>query len=401
MRILYINKTFSGPMEQLARFIAQKRGVATVFMAERWLRDEHVPGMMRVRIPVASLPDMPDSKGREPERAVETLLLRNTRNAANVQNLCLRLQKGGFVPDIIYATTQDGYAQDVGAVFPNAKRIARVDGFYHQPPPAKSNDDDGVVSPVPLPAFARLHNVAQIMVLSESDLGITSSHWQKNLFVKGIEEKIHVIAHGVDTRFFKPDAARDAVQHTAEYVTFTCQGAYYLDTICQCLPDLLTLRPQCRVRLMSFASRRAEEAKVRYAEELAAHIPHLSEEARQRVEIIVSPPLEEYLRLLQSSTVYVHLTPTGMFSTGLLEAMSCGGLVLASDTEPVREVITLGENGLLWPIGASAQSLAAELARILANASQTQHLQNHARETILARHDIRTLLQRHAALVLD
>lgn len=59
-----------------------------------------------------------------------------------------------------------------------------------------------------------------------------------------------------------------------------------------------------------------------------------------------STALLSFIKLLQLSTVHVYLTYPFVLSWSLLEAMSAGCAIVASDTAPVREVINHNETGL-------------------------------------------------------
>lgn len=52
-------------------------------------------------------------------------------------------------------------------------------------------------------------------------------------------------------------------------------------------------------------------------------------------------------RLLSLSDLHIYLTVPFVLSWSLLDALACGCTVVASNTEPVREMITHGQNGLL------------------------------------------------------
>jgi glycosyltransferase involved in cell wall biosynthesis len=72
-------------------------------------------------------------------------------------------------------------------------------------------------------------------------------------------------------------------------------------------------------------------------------------------------------------------------SWSLLEAMSTGCLVVASDTAPVREVVD-GRNGLLVPF-LDPDRLAETVIEALARPNRFKKHRSRARETILARYD--------------
>jgi glycosyltransferase involved in cell wall biosynthesis len=67
--------------------------------------------------------------------------------------------------------------------------------------------------------------------------------------------------------------------------------------------------------------------------------------------------------------------------------MSCGCLVIASDTGPVRDVID-GENGIRFPFFASEQ-LADHVIDALAHPAKYQRMRSNARAHAVERFDMR------------
>jgi glycosyltransferase involved in cell wall biosynthesis len=68
-----------------------------------------------------------------------------------------------------------------------------------------------------------------------------------------------------------------------------------------------------------------------------------------RIRFLGRLPPAELARLLGMSDLHLYLTVPFVLSWSLLDAMSCGAPVLASDTPPVREVVRDGDTGLLAP----------------------------------------------------
>lgn len=66
-----------------------------------------------------------------------------------------------------------------------------------------------------------------------------------------------------------------------------------------------------------------------------------------RVHFVGKLSYPNFIQLLQLSTVHVYLTYPFVLSWSLLEAMSAGCTIVASDTAPVRDVIKHNETGLL------------------------------------------------------
>jgi glycosyltransferase involved in cell wall biosynthesis len=101
-------------------------------------------------------------------------------------------------------------------------------------------------------------------------------------------------------------------------------------------------------------------------------------------------PYQHYLKVLQISSVHIYMTYPFVLSWSLLEAMSVGCAIVASDTGPVQELIGHGKTGLLCNFFDKNQ-LVRSVTQILEDQKLANTLGLKARETIIESYDLRTV----------
>ena len=180
--------------------------------------------------------------------------------------------------------------------------------------------------------------------------------------------KIQVIHEGIDTAHLRPDpAARltlpdGTLLHAGEpivtYVARNLEPYRGFHVFMRALQRLQQRHPRCRAVIVGGDA-------VSYGAR-----PHGAANWRQKMlqEVQLDParthftgrlPYARYRTLLQVSAVHVHLTYPFVLSWSMLEAMSCGCLLVASDVAPVREFVSEGRNGLLVEVGGTRLQIAA------------------------------------------
>ena len=96
------------------------------------------------------------------------------------------------------------------------------------------------------------------------------------------------------------------------------------------------------------------------------------------------PPLQydEYLKVLQYSWVHIYWTIPFILSWGLLESMSTGCCIVASNTEPVKEVISSGIEGVLVDFF-NPEDMAGSIINLLNDKQRRITLGQNARKKII------------------
>jgi glycosyltransferase involved in cell wall biosynthesis len=101
-------------------------------------------------------------------------------------------------------------------------------------------------------------------------------------------------------------------------------------------------------------------------------------------------PYHLFTGVQQLSSVHVYLTYPFVLSWSLLEAMSCGCAIVASDTKPLHEAIIPGQTGRLVNFFDS-QALVREVCSLLDDPAERQRLGAAAREFAQRHYDAETV----------
>ena len=402
MRILFLNSVFPGRFRSLAQFFGMSGEHTVIFLAETGQR-ESLPGIRRLRL-------APPREHASPDPA-EVEIVTRLRRGARVGNALLALRKDGFVPDLICAPAGMGGSFYIRDIFPEAFYVAYGDWFY-----ARDESHTFFTRGKPRPpadfALGRVCNLWEYNALDACDLALTASDWQREQYPELIAHRMSVVRDGINTRYFFPDPGarlRDVGglptpgknDPPRELVTFCGplhDAARGFACFRQCLPHLLAARPRCHVAV-AWLGRGKGEGGGRESGGVKA-FADLAPEFRTRVHMQGALSLNGYRTLLQASTAHVYLAAPHTFSTGLLEAMACGGLVLGSDTPPVREVIRHGINGFLCDFWDSRQ-MADTLAGMLNMAPRLEPVRQEARRNMVEHYDIKTQTKRLADLICE
>lgn len=111
-----------------------------------------------------------------------------------------------------------------------------------------------------------------------------------------------------------------------------------------------------------------------------------------KIHFVGNLPYPEYIKLLQVSRCHVYLTYPFVLSWSLLDAMSVGCCVVASDTAPVKEVIQDGFNGILTDFY-NIDSMVLKINSVLNEPEKFSNLRISARETIKEKYKLQKLLK--------
>jgi glycosyltransferase involved in cell wall biosynthesis len=210
-----------------------------------------------------------------------------------------------------------------------------------------------------------------------------------------------VIHDGIDTTLCRPDPSavltlNDGTTFTRhdEVVTYVARNLEPyrgFHTMMRALPTILERRPRAHVLLVggdevSYGSKPkgSETWREHYLKEVSGGIDSA------RVHWLGRIPYAQLIRMFQVSSVHIYLTYPFVLSWSMLEAMSCGCLVVGSRTPPVSEVITDGRNGLLVDFFSPA-ALAGVVDHALADREGMASLRTAARQSIIERYDLKSL----------
>ncbi len=108
-------------------------------------------------------------------------------------------------------------------------------------------------------------------------------------------------------------------------------------------------------------------------------------------------PQIELGRLLASTDLHIYLTVPFVLSWSMMDAMSCGAVVLGSRTRPVQEMIREGENGLLADFF-SPEDFADKAVKVLENPDEFRPLGKAAEQLIVENYSLEVVLPRMLAL---
>jgi glycosyltransferase involved in cell wall biosynthesis len=324
-----------------------------------------------------------------------------------------KMKAGGFVPDLVIAHSGWGEALFVKAVFPSTRLLIYAEYFYGADGGDFGFDPEFSRQSVYSRQKSAVNNLHLMQALVGCDAAVSPTLFQKFQHPPELQSKISVIHDGVDTQRFVPNPnswvslANAGVKLTGgdEIITFVARQlepyrGYH--TFMRALPELLSRRPNARVVIVGgdgvsygASPQPGHTWKQIFLDEVKAEIDV------SRVHFVGKVPHEILTQLLQISSVHVYLTYPFVLSWSLLEAMSMGCLVVASDTAPVREVIEDGRNGLLTDFF-DAQALAQRVDDALTHRRTLANCRLQARETVVQRFDLRSVcLPRLVSWALD
>lgn len=303
----------------------------------------------------------------------------------------------GYKPDIIYGFNGWGSTMFVKDIFPDVPLLSYCEWFYN----AEGADIgfNGKILNEDERAQLRCKNSHFLIDLHSSDACITPTQWQKSQFPKEFHNKIKVIHEGIDIDRCQPNEnakfnIKDKnleLSPKDEVITYGTRGMEPyrgFPQFMQAAEKLLKRRPNAHIVIAghdkTFYSPKPKET---YKELMLKNL-HID---MNRVHFVGGLTFIDYIKLLQISSAHVYLTYPFVLSWSLLDAMATGCCVVASNTQPVLEVMQDNYNGLLVDFF-NVDQLVEKIEYILNNQDKMRTIRENARKTVVENYSLAKLL---------
>lgn len=204
---------------------------------------------------------------------------------------------------------------------------------------------------------AHTRNAALLLDLENCDAGYSPTRWQRDRLPGIFHDKVRVIFDGIDTTVWQRTAgaarllAGERLPDGTRLVTYVSRGMESMrgfDVFMRIAKRLCDERSDVVVAVVG-------EDRVCYGgdenftggKSFKQWVLDQDDYDLSRIRFLGRLPPHDLARLLSISDLHVYLTVPFVLSWSLMNALACGAVVLASNTAPVCEMITPGENGLL------------------------------------------------------
>ena len=392
MKVLFVHQNFPGQYLHLARHLGSIPGNKVVSISQR--ADANLPGVKKV---IYKPKRAPSPHTHHYIRETEAGIL----NAQQVARAALTLRDSGFVPDVMLGHNGWGEIWYLKDVFPKTPLIGYFEFFY------RNRGADVDFEPSSAEKFdtaprIRTKNLGNHLGLEAVDLGQCPTRWQQSLYPERYHSMLRVVHEGIDTRAVAPnpnvrlripgcDRELTTNDEILTYVARNLEPYRGFTSFMRSLPSILTRRPNARVLIVggnevSYGAR-LPGGKT-FKEQMLAELGDSLD--LSRVHFLGKVPYTTFLGVLQISRAHIYLTYPFVLSWSMLEAMSAGCLIIGSKTQPVEEVVTHQDNGLLVDFF-DIQGIADAAVDALANPQAYRVMRQRARRTIIDNYDLQTL----------
>ncbi|MFC3051699.1 glycosyltransferase [Kordiimonas pumila] len=397
MQILFVHNNFPGQYKRISEYLKDKPGFR---MTAATLEGNKQPSKL---IKARYKPHREATKGVHPalvssERAV-------LMGHAAYSGL-LPLKQKGFKPDIILSHSGWGASLFLKDLFPDAKLLTYFEWYYH----CHGSDGEFFRSEPYGPneeLRLRMKNTPILHDLAAMDWGQSPTQFQHGKLPAIFKKNVSVLHDGVDIDFFSPAEGakikvKDGKVLTAndEVITYVARGMEDYRGFPQFMEAVSVLQKQRpNLHVVILGSDRVAYGSARPdGKSFKTWALETFEFDHSRLHFMGLQPLAYMRDMLRLTSAHIYLTAPFVLSWSLMEAMSTGALIVGSDTEPLHEVVTHGENGLLVPFF-EVDKLVSQVNQVLDTKNDYNDLRTKARQTIVEAYSTHDLLPKYKELI--
>jgi glycosyltransferase involved in cell wall biosynthesis len=380
VKFLFVHQNFPGQYLHIVRHLAASGVHEILFVTEP--NQNAIPGVRKLIYRARRVP----SRTVHPDaREFELAMLR----AEGVAHAAAQFKALGLTPDIIIGHHGWGELLNLRDLWPDVPLFGYFEFYYRTQGLDVGFDPEFTSDPSRYPMI-RAKNAVNHLALTLDACGHTPTDFQRRTYPDWAQPQISLLPEGVHLDVCRPlPAARRrnliigamTVTPREPLLTYVARGLEPyrgFHALMRALPRLQRARPDLRVAIVGSdevsygATPKGTTWREFFLKEVGDRLD------LSRVHFLGRIDYDSYRALLQRSDAHVYLTYPFVASWSLREALAIGCAVIGSDTEPVREFITDGENGVLVAFP-DPDALAQGVLRVLEDKKLAARLRANAR----------------------
>jgi len=412
MHVLYVHQNFPAQFGHIAKHLVEKLNWRCTFVSET--PSGNVGGIEKVQYKIAG--------GATKQNHFCSRTFENTVwHSDGVFNALRR--RPDIQPDLIVGHSGFGSTLFLRELYPTVPIVNFFEYFYHPHDPDSDMDFRHDLNwEVPQIKYlrSRCRNAMILLDLQNCQLGYTPTQFQFSKFPAEYHQKMRVIFDGVDRAIYhgydetlRPPASQRAarrmcgvdVSPTTRVVTYVSRGFESMrgfDIFMRSAKLIARQYPDSKFFIVG-------TDRIAYGGDETYIAPHktfkdwvLAQDDYNLPNFVWVGrlPQEDLGRLLAASDLHIYLTVPFVLSWSMMDALSCGAVVLGSATSPVKEMIRDGENGLLADFF-NPEEFAEKAVRVLQDPDEFRPLGRAAEEMIRERYSLEAVEQQMLKLYED